>query len=73
MSKKMALLAILAFAFVGTSVKAEVAGTTVEKRVTKVMKTIRWQPDLKSAQEKAKKEKKLVFWMQIVGDLDGGL
>lgn len=51
----------------------EVTGQQVAERVEKVMKAIDWQESLAVAQAKAQKEKKLVFWMQLVGDLDGGL
>ena len=51
----------------------EVSGPQVAERVEKVMKSIDWQESLAAAQAKAQKEKKLVFWLQLVGDLDGGL
>jgi len=50
-----------------------VSGVTVSQRAANVMEAIDWAPDLKTAQEKAKEQKKLVFWLQLVGDLDGGL
>ena len=51
----------------------EVTGQRVTERVEKVMKAIDWQESLAAARAKAQKEKKLVFWLQIVGELDGGL
>jgi hypothetical protein len=51
----------------------EVTGQQVAERVEKVMKSIAWQESLAAAQARAQKEKKLVFWLQLVGELDGGL
>ena len=51
----------------------EVSAQRVAERVEKVMKAIDWQESLAGARAKAQKEKKLVFWLQLVGDLDGGL
>ena len=50
-----------------------ISGEEVAKNVEKVMKEINWSKDLDKLQEQAKKENKLVLWIQIVGDLDGGL
>ncbi|MBI4604397.1 MAG: hypothetical protein HY721_20750 [Planctomycetes bacterium] len=74
MHRKHLLLAALA-GLLTTSVlvAAEVKGSQVAGRVGKVMKSIDWQESLAAAQEKARKEKKLVFWLQLVGELDGGL
>lgn len=52
---------------------AEVRGTQVAERTVKALTAIPWAGDLDQVLEKAKKEKKLVFWLQIVGDLAGGL
>lgn len=51
----------------------EVPGPQVADRTQKVLKQMPWAASLKAAQEKAAQEKKLVFWLQLVGDLDGGL
>ena len=69
------LLGVLLFSFSARIAGAEtvLSGVTVAKRAAKVMEAIDWAPDLKTAQERAKKEKKMVFWLQIVGNLDGGL
>jgi hypothetical protein len=69
------LLGILLLSFSARVAGAETAlsGVTVAKRAAKVMEAIDWAPDLKAAQERAKKEKKLVFWLQLVGNLDAGL
>ncbi len=50
-----------------------VAGSDVSKRVDSVMKNIQWQDSLEKLKETAQKKKKLIFWLQIVGELDGGL
>jgi hypothetical protein len=52
---------------------AEVGGTRVAERTVKALSSIQWAGDLDQVLEKAKTEKKLVFWLQIVGDLAGGL
>jgi len=69
------LLAILlgSFSVRVTAAETILSGVTVSKRAARVMEAIDWAPNLKSAQEKAKEEKKLVFWLQLVGRLDAGL
>jgi len=69
------LLGVLLLSFSARVAAAEISitGVTVAKRAAKVMEAIDWAADLKTAQEKAKEEKKLVFWLQLVGNLDGGL
>ena len=58
---------------VATSRAAEVKGTHVVERTSKALTAIPWAGDIDQVLEKAKKERKLVFWLQIVGDLAGGL
>ena len=50
-----------------------VAGAEVEKRTESLMKDLEWSRDFKELEKRAEKENKLMFWVQIVGDLDGGL
>lgn len=50
-----------------------VEGAEVEKRTEALMDRIDWKPSLEEARAQAAESKKLVFWLQIVGDLDGGL
>ncbi len=50
-----------------------VSGKKVEKSVSKVMSTLHWKRSLEDVKEIAKKSGKMIFWLQIVGDLDGGL
>lgn len=45
----------------------------VKKNVTKTLKQIDWKTSLEEVKEEAQKKKKMIFWMQIVGELDGGL
>ena len=60
--------------FVVSVARAEmVKGPQVAERTTKVLTKIDWTHDLTTLLEKAKQEKKLAFWLQLVGDLDGGL
>lgn len=60
--------------FVVSVARAEmVKGPQVAERTTKVLTKIDWTHDLSTLLEKAKQEKKLAFWLQLVGDLDGGL
>jgi hypothetical protein len=57
----------------GTLSALEVTGSQVTVRTDKVMKAIDWAGPLSAVEARAQKEKKLVFWLQLVGDLDGGL
>ena len=43
----------------------------VQKQVTKLTTQINWLSSLDEAKEKARKEKKLIFWLHALGDLDG--
>jgi len=68
-----ALACLFAGVFINTAEGVEVSATQVAERTQKVLKHIPWAESLNAAKEKAAQEKKLVFWMQLVGDLDGGL
>lgn len=48
-------------------------GDTVAERTEVVMETFDWQKSLEDAKATAAKSGRSVFWMQLVGDLDGGL
>ena len=68
------LAALLALAVASSEASAEtVSGTKVVERTGKVMTAIPWAKDLDDALSRAAREKKLVFHVQIVGDLQGGL
>ena len=53
--------------------KTHVGGDEVAKRTTTVVQKEEWSNSLDELMAKAKAEKKLVFWLQLVGDLGGGL
>lgn len=57
----------------GQSYRTHVGGDEVEQRTTTVLAKRQWSDSLDDLLARAHKEKKLVFWMQLVGDLDGGL
>ena len=38
-----------------------------------MMSKINWSKDLNELKKKAQAQKKMIFWVDIVGDLDGGL
>ena len=48
-------------------------GEQVKSNVDKMMSKINWGTDLDELKKKAKAQKKMIFWVDIVGDLDGGL
>ena len=50
-----------------------ISGTEVTKRTELVMRSYQWEESLDALLARAAKEKKLAFWLQLVGDLDGGL
>ena len=43
----------------------------VEQRVTKLTEQINWLSSLDEAKEQARKQKKPIFWLHALGDLDG--
>lgn len=67
-------IVILVVFFGASAATAEsLKGPQVAERTHKVLSKIDWAHDLSALLETAKQEKKLVFWLQLVGDLDGGL
>lgn len=48
-------------------------GKKVAVRVDRVMEHYGWQDSIEELKQTAAKQKKLIFWLQIVGELDGGL
>ena len=50
-----------------------VTGEQVKLNVDKMMSKINWSKDLNELKKKAQAQKKMIFWVDIVGDLDGGL
>ncbi len=78
MTRKLIVTAFAVFLFAG-SVSAQdtitryLTGEQVKTRTEALMKDIPWVNNLDELKAKARQENKLIFWMQIVGDLDGGL
>ena len=50
-----------------------VTGEQVKLNVDKMMSKIDWSKDFNELKKKAQAQKKMIFWVDIVGDLDGGL
>jgi len=50
-----------------------VTGGQVKLNVDKMMSKIDWSKDFNELKKKAQAERKMIFWVDIVGDLDGGL
>ena len=51
----------------------EIPGQEVKNRTDRVMNSIKWSNNMDSLTARAKSERKLIFWLQLVGDLDDGL
>ena len=51
----------------------KIRGPEVKKAVERILSEIHWQTDLDHALAIAKEERKPVFWLQLVGNLDDGL
>lgn len=63
----------LAMFCAGPLAAEQVSGAQVAERTTRVAQKIEWSRDLEALKQRAQKEKKLVYWLQLVGDLNGGL
>ena len=50
-----------------------VDGKKVAERVERVMAHYGWHDSLEELKQTAAKRKKLILWLQLVGNLDGGL
>ena len=48
-------------------------GEQVKSNVDKMMSKINWSNNFNELKKKAQAEKKMIFWVDIVGALDGGL
>ena len=48
-----------------------VPGALVEKKVEKLSEKIDWQTSLDEAKSLAQKQHKPIFWIHVLGDLDG--
>lgn len=77
MKKLIAALALVALLGSGPlcaqSYKRHVKGEEVLKRTTTVVEEEQWSDSLDALMARAKAEKKLIFWLQLVGDLGGKL
>ncbi len=77
MKKLIAALALVALLGSGPlcaqSYQRHVKGDEVLKRTTTVVQEEQWSDSLDALMARAKAEKKLIFWLQLVGDLGGGL
>jgi hypothetical protein len=70
------LFALGALACAAGGLRADITcipGPEVAKRVDTVMKTYAWSSSLEELKKRAADEKKLIFFLQLVGELDGGL
>jgi hypothetical protein len=50
-----------------------VKGAEVRTLTDRVLSDIAWSSDLDELKQRANREQKLIFWLQIVGELGGGL
>lgn len=50
-----------------------VAGSMVKQRTARVLQAIRWEKSFASLAKRARESRRPIFWMQIVGELGGGL
>jgi hypothetical protein len=77
MSKLKSFLAItlLLSSFASTSLPAQaekvLEGTVCSMNVHKLTSGIDWYTDLKKAEKAAAEQNKLVFWMHMLGKIDG--
>ena len=46
-------------------------GAVCQERVTRLTGEISWLSDLEAAKEKARESKKLIFWVNMLGKLEG--
>ena len=53
--------------------KHYVSAAEVKRNTELVMSKIPWVAELEEAKKQAENQKKLIFWLQIVGELNGGL
>ena len=51
----------------------ELPGEEAERRIKRLFSAIDWHTDRDALMAEAEEKNKLAFWIQIVGDLDGGL
>lgn len=60
------------FALNSPAGRAEVfSGEDQERRVRTLQTDIHWYKSMTEAEAEAKKEHKMIFWVQMLGDMDG--
>ena len=57
----------------GVAAEQVISGKKAERGTARVMNVLDWHESLETAQSLAAENQKLVFWLQLVGDLPGGL
>jgi hypothetical protein len=68
----LALFVVLCGPAVGQTPKSKVvSGAQVQKKVTRLTNLVHWHSDLEEAKKIARQEKKGIFWLHALGDLDG--
>ena len=77
-ARKPAAMALLAMLLVASPVAAQkskkrVGGVDVARRTMTVVDARRWSSSFDELKKRAQREKKLIFWLQLVGELGGGL
>lgn len=71
--KKLWLLLLFLTLVHADTLKQAVSASQVQKNVAKVMAIYDWSDSLDKLQQEAAKKNKMIFWLQVVGELDGGL
>ncbi|BBM82920.1 hypothetical protein [Candidatus Uabimicrobium amorphum] len=71
--KKLLLLLLFLTLVNADTLKQAVSASQVKKNVAKVMAVYDWSDSLEELQKEATKKNKMIFWLQVVGELDGGL
>lgn len=65
-------LAVIAAGGILQQSRAQVySGEDQERRVRALQSEVHWWKSLTEAQAEAKKEHKMIFWVQMLGDMDG--
>jgi hypothetical protein len=49
-----------------------IPGDEAQQRVERLTSEIRWMNDLNQARSAARQEGKLIFWVQMLGEMSGG-
>ena len=78
LARKIPCLALALFLATGTlgaqhAPRTTVSGSEVKERTEELLKVYNWSSSLDDLKSRAESENKLMFWIQIVGNLGGGL